>query len=70
MPPPGNTGAVLIVSPATIVMLKGLLAVFEALSVTCTVKLKVPVFVGVPLMVPEVESIARPLGSAPEITAQ
>ena len=42
-----------------------MLAVTDALSATCTVKLKIPEPDGVPRMVPELGSILRPPGRAP-----
>jgi hypothetical protein len=51
------------VTPAATVMLKAAVALFEAESVTCAVKLVVAADpLGVPLIAPEVES-ERPAGS-------
>jgi hypothetical protein len=51
------------VTPAATVMLKAAVALFEAESVTCTVKLVVAADpFGVPLIIPAVES-ERPVGS-------
>jgi hypothetical protein len=58
--------------PADIVMLKLAEAVVagEPESVTLTVKLKVPVAVGLPEIVPVVAARVKPPGNAPEVILQ
>ena len=51
-----------------IVRLKGLLSLALMLSVTVTVKLLVPLLVGVPANIP-VDERLNPVGSAPLVTA-
>ena len=46
----GRPGALLMVRPANMLSENCLDAVIDALSVTCTVKLKLPVLVGVPVI--------------------
>ena len=70
MVPAGSVGAVLIVKPAAMLSVKALLAVMDALSVICTVKLTSPALVGVPLMAPEAESSLKPAGSEPAVIDQ
>ena len=48
------------------VRLSALVAVSELASVTCTVKLAVPVAVGVPEMVPVLDARVNPAGKLPE----
>jgi hypothetical protein len=60
---------VVMVSGAKIVMLKACVAVFESESVTLTVKLLVPVAVGVPLMTP-LELRVNPVGRLPDNSDQ
>jgi hypothetical protein len=63
--------AVLVVALATVIDSCAVAVTgFVSLSVTATVNVKVPCFVGVPLMVPESLSSAKPSGSAPIVTAQ
>src|SRR6185312_1889019 len=54
--------------PLLITMLSALVAVWELLSLTCAVKLLVPVAVGVPEMTPLEELRDNPSGKLPEIT--
>jgi hypothetical protein len=51
-------------------MLNCLLAVTDELSVTCTVNVKLPELVGVPLIAPLAASSASPAGSAPAVIDQ
>jgi hypothetical protein len=61
---------VVILTPALMVMESELVAVFEAESVTLTVKVAVPAAVGLPEMMPPVERL-KPAGSAePDATVQ
>ena len=71
MVPLGRMGAVTMVRPAAIVMENcfGLLVTPFA-SITCTVKLNVPVAVGVPLIVPVFGSRPIPAGGALTVTDQ
>jgi hypothetical protein len=64
----GSVVAVVMLTPALTVMEKVPLAVFDAESVTFTVKLVVPVAVGLPLRTPAAER-PRPAGNA-EVAAQ
>ena len=70
MVPPGKVGAVLMVKPAAMVSVNALLAVMDALSVICTVKLTSPALVGVPLMAPDAESSLKPAGREPVVIDQ
>ena len=67
--PPDNE-VVVTVSGATIVMLRALVPDRELASVTCTVKLLVPVPVGVPEITPVLAASDRPAGSVPEAMDQ
>jgi len=49
------------------VILKAFVAVWELASLTCTVKLLVPVPVGVPEMTPEVGARVNPEGRLPKV---
>ena len=53
------------ITPEAITTVNGLLAVFEELSVTCTVKVKLAELVGVPDSVPLVGFRAVPAGDDP-----
>jgi hypothetical protein len=57
-------------SVASIAIESALVAVSPAESFTCTVKLKVPVAVGVPLITPPVDKGARPVGRFPVVRLQ
>ena len=59
-----------LVDAGLIVSVNACVALPEALSATCTVKLAAPAVVGVPLIVPVVELSARPAGRAPPVTDQ
>jgi hypothetical protein len=65
--PTGRVGAVMMVRPVAVVSVNALLAETEALSVTCTVKPKLPELVGVPVMAPEFGSRVSPPGKAPAV---
>jgi hypothetical protein len=67
--PPDNE-VVVTVSGATIVMLRALVPERELASVTCTVKLLVPVPVGVPEITPVLDASDSPAGSVPEVMDQ
>ena len=70
MDPLGRTGAVVMVSPATTVIVNALVACTLAASVTCAVKLKLPALVGIPVMAPLVASNVRPAGKEPDVMDQ
>jgi hypothetical protein len=53
-----------------IVILRALVAVWELLSATCTVKLLVPVALAVPEITPVLCASESPAGRAPEATVQ
>ena len=63
--PGGKVGAVVMPKPCATFSVNDLLVVTDALSVTWTVKLKLPDEVGAPLTTP-LENVT-PLGSAPEV---
>ena len=63
--PLGSVGAVTMVKPAEITTVNALVAVTEALSVTCTVKLNGPVLPGVPVITPVAAFKIKPEGKAP-----
>ena len=67
--PPGN---VAVVNPSAVVikMLRGCVAVSVVVSVTCTVKLELPVAVGVPEISPDVGIGENPVGREPAVMAQ
>jgi hypothetical protein len=60
------SGAVIPLGGRATVRLRGALAVTELASLTCTVKLLVPVAVGVPVMAPVAEFRDKPAGRVPE----
>ena len=68
--PLGKPGAVVMSSGEATASVNDLLAVPEALSFTCTVKLELPELVGVPLMTPDAAFNKRPFGSEPEVIVQ
>ena len=57
------------VTSSVMMMVKACVAIVDSASVTCTVKLKVPLFVGVPEITPLVERF-NPGGNAPELFVQ
>ena len=67
---PFGKEVVVTVSGATTLMLSGLVAVSELASVTWTVKLLVPVPVGVPEITPVLEASVNPAGRMPVETDQ
>ena len=58
------------VEPTTIEVIADLLWAGLLLSVTVTVRWKVPEAVGVPEMVPDAAASVRPAGKLPEVTVQ
>ena len=68
--PLGRLGALVMSIGEAMASVNDLLAVPEALSLTCTVKLELPELLGVPLMTPDAGLNKRPFGSAPEVTVQ
>jgi hypothetical protein len=67
--PEGRVWGVVIVRPGEIVSLNAWVAEEEVLSVTRTVKFEVTGVVGVPVIVPGLDSVS-PDGRAPEMTDQ
>ena len=65
--PPGSVGAVAIVRPLAMVIVKALVAVTLLASNTWMVKLAVPPDVGVPLIVPVLGASVSPAGNDPTV---
>ena len=63
--PPGSAAGVVMTRLDAIFRVNGLVALTEALSVTCTVKLNVPELVGVPVIAPVAAFKLKPEGKAP-----
>ena len=62
---PLGSEVVVIAKDELIVMLRSFVVVLDPESVTCTVKVLVPVALGVPVMAPELAFSDKPAGSAP-----
>ena len=65
--PPGNAGGVVMTRLEAIFSVNALLALTDALSVTCTVKLNVPEPVGVPVIAPVAAFKPKPVGKDPAV---
>ena len=68
--PSGKELVVMLGCDAFTVILKAFVAVWELASLTCTVKLLVPVPVAVPEITPVLEARVSPAGRLPKITDQ
>src|SRR2546421_3237720 len=65
--PPGSTAGVVMTRLDAIIRVNALVALTDALSVTCTVKLNVPELVGVPVIAPVAAFKLKPEGKAPVV---
>ena len=67
--PPGSVGGVIDTAPRML-MLRVLVPVRDLASVTCTVKLALPIVVGVPEIAPVPLSKLNPAGKLPDVMLQ